>query len=58
MRNFEGVEEINYMNNVIKVGFGYSVEDVLRELDVDKDSVNFDVDGKTLYITYRSGTKG
>ena len=54
---FENVTKISYKNETFNLD-GDSAETVLEILGVDTSTVNLEVEGETLYIVAKSGTKG
>lgn len=57
--NFENITTINYMNQPFDLAqHGFTVEQVLETLNVDRSTTDFEIIGSTLYITQKSGTKG
>lgn len=59
MSQFAGVTTINYMNQPFDLAqHGFTVEQVLETLNVDRSTTDFEIIGSTLYITQKSGTKG
>ena len=55
--SFENVTKISYKNETFNLD-GDSAETVLEILGVDTSTVNLEVEGDTLYIVAKSGTKG
>ena len=55
--SFENVTKISYKNETFNLD-GDSAETVLEILGVDTSTVNLEVEGETLYIVAKSGTKG
>lgn len=56
--DLSNIKKINYLNETFDIPEGMTAEQVIAELSVSTDSVDMEVQGETLYIMAKTGTKG
>lgn len=56
MKNYIKIEKINFKNSIIYLD-GLNLEEVLACLNIDKENIKYTIEGNTLFVLEKTGTK-